>query len=70
MSIAAALVFVAGMASCKKDYECKCTDSDGNASANLTATYTKVKKKDAEDACDAIKSTWGAFGYSCTLEKK
>ncbi|MBI2259709.1 MAG: hypothetical protein HYU67_12545 [Flavobacteriia bacterium] len=62
--IAALGVFV--LASCKKDYVCKCT-IDGE-----TYTYDlgKIKKKDAKDACDSAGSIWLLAGGTCDYEKK
>jgi hypothetical protein len=57
-----------GSTSCKKDYTCTCTYDDGNGStATVTAEYTKVKKKDAEEACDSASSAGGA-DYKCELK--
>ena len=65
-----ALTLFAGVAlvamlftSCKKDYTCTCTISG----VSTPATYTKVSKKTATDACDALNATWTALGGSCTL---
>jgi hypothetical protein len=40
--------------SCKKDYTCKCTLTAGN----VDIAYTKVKKSDAQESCDAAETTY------------
>ena len=54
------------LASCKKDYTCDCS-VDGE---NLSLPYKKVKKKDAEAACDSAESTYkmGDPDATCTLK--
>lgn len=47
-----AVMFVLGMVSCKKDYTCTCTI----AGQTVPTEYMDVKKKDAEDACDAAQT--------------
>lgn len=64
--LAAVLLVVGTMSSCKKDYTCSCT-GDG---WSLDAKYTKVKKKDAQSSCDSAESTYksGDPTASCTLK--
>ncbi|MES2681862.1 MAG: hypothetical protein V4635_18355 [Bacteroidota bacterium] len=64
-----AICIVAAFAtSCKKDYECVCTDTD--TSGGTTTTYVntikaKTKKKDAEEWCKGFeKSTVEVGGVS------
>ncbi len=62
--------------SCKKDYTCDCTSAlfkTANSGVDITATeYSKVKKKDAEEACEGIETTYKSqwSDISCTLNKK
>ncbi|MCB0482245.1 MAG: hypothetical protein KDC83_12495 [Flavobacteriales bacterium] len=67
LSFAVAGVFVLGMASCKKDYNCKCTDGTDTE----TTPLGKVKKKDAETACTAKQTLYNTYGggVTCTVEK-
>ena len=62
MMFIGALVFTG----CKKDYTCECTVSG----QSVSATYTKVKKKDATDACDAAQATYKTAdpSASCSLK--
>ncbi len=65
-----ALTLIAGVAfvavlftSCKKDYTCTCTIG----SISSSATYTKVSKKTATDACDASNAALLGAG-TCKLD--
>ncbi|MBI1268483.1 MAG: hypothetical protein GC193_13740 [Cryomorphaceae bacterium] len=64
LMFAVAGLFVAGLASCKKDHTCTCTIS-GNTS---TTTFSDSKKKDAQDACDALSTSASILGGSCSLD--
>ena len=64
LGIVAIALFALSFASCKKDYNCTCTDSVGTVT---TIAYTKVKKADAEDACSTSSTLWALAGGSCTL---
>lgn len=65
-SIAAIALFGAmAMTSCKKDYTCTCKAADGSTTASYT--YPKVKKKDAQSACDTWNNAVSATGGSCSL---
>ena len=57
---------VFALASCKKDYTCSCTFSN---SGSLKLEYKDVKKKTAEDSCDAAETTYkqGDASANCTL---
>jgi len=68
----AAVAFVASLSSCKKDYSCDCTTKDsGDSSYSMTySTSMKAKKKDAEEACDALVVTVGTLSTTCELNKK
>lgn len=63
--VLAAVAVVAFLASCKKDYTCECTYS--NSILNTKYEYKDMKKKDAEEACDAWDSAAGLVGGSCEL---
>ncbi|MFM1931885.1 MAG: hypothetical protein RL226_1188 [Bacteroidota bacterium] len=62
--IAVAGLFVAGLASCKKDYTCTCTVSG----VTSTTTIPDAKKADAQDACDALSTAASIGGGSCSLD--
>ena len=49
-----------GLASCKKDYTCKCT-LDGESQ---NYEYSNVKKADAEDACDTQQKQFSSAGIN------
>ena len=50
ITLLAAVVIAASFASCKKNYTCACTWSDGTSAGSYT--YKNTKKK-ATDACTA-----------------
>lgn len=58
-----ALALVAGFSSCKKDRTCDCK----NSTTSFKYEWKKVKKKDAQEACDALNTLWSIGGGSCTL---
>lgn len=60
---AVAALSVFALASCKGDYTCSC-EFDGGTSESV---MTDVKKKDAEDACDALDAQVASMNGSCTL---
>ncbi|MBS1773877.1 MAG: hypothetical protein JST82_13540 [Bacteroidetes bacterium] len=60
-----ALAVIAAFASCKKDYTCTCKDSAGKETAKYT--YPKVKKKDAQAACDVWNNAVKSSGGSCSI---
>jgi hypothetical protein len=64
LMFAVAGLFVAGLASCKKDHTCTCT-AGGSSS---TTTFPDTKKKDAQDACDALSVLSAIGGGSCSLD--
>lgn len=63
--LAVAAIFVLGLSSCKKDYTCTCTYPSGDPES---VTYKDVKKKDAEDACDALSALAAIGGGSCKID--
>ncbi len=60
-----ALVVVAALSSCKKDYTCVCTDGPDTESYPLK----NMKKSDAEDACAVYNALWLGSGSGCELKK-
>ena len=50
------------MTSCKKDYTCSCTIT--GSTTPIEYKWTKITKKDATAACDALK----IGGANCTLK--
>jgi hypothetical protein len=55
------------MTSCKKDYTCTCNGT--GLPANLAKIeYKKVKKKDAQSSCDALSTTYKAYGTDITCK--
>jgi hypothetical protein len=61
----AALFVATTFTSCKKDYTCECTDKIDNTVDKFE--YKKVKKADAEDACNTTSALYSIGGGSCTL---
>ena len=59
-----AVITLAGLSSCKKDYNCSCTIL-GTTTVN---TFENVSQSDAEQACDEADVAAQAFGGSCTLD--
>jgi hypothetical protein len=55
------------MTSCKKDYTCQCVDTDRTNPDDFSVKYSKVKKKDAQKSCDAVKALWEPE-WTCTLK--
>jgi hypothetical protein len=66
--IAIAAFFTLSLASCKKDWTCKCTTTVAGVSASAETTINATKK-DAEDACNATATAGGAT-TSCEISKK
>lgn len=70
IAFAAAGLFLT--ASCKKDWTCNCTYTDPitNQSVSVPSEILDSKKKDAEDACDALTASISILGTgaSCELE--
>jgi hypothetical protein len=69
-----AVVATLGLTSCKKDWTCECsyTDGDGNTQTTSTAISDKTKK-DAEAQCEGKASVGGitiSTGSNCTTKKK
>ncbi len=54
LSIAALAFIATSMTSCKKDYTCACSYNNGIADVTQDYPINNQKKKDAEEACDAL----------------
>ena len=68
MAIAALLVVAATFTSCKKEYTCECTTTDGSTTVGTTTTTIKDTKKKAEDACNALNVSSGTAKTECKLK--
>lgn len=55
------------LASCKKDYTCKCTTTNGSSTASASTTITDTKK-DAEAACNEGDATYGSASVDCEIQ--
>jgi len=67
LSVAAFALVATTMTSCKKDYTCACSGNSFLPTADYK--YTKVKKADAEDACNSQSTAYGILGGgSCKLK--
>ena len=56
------------MASCSKDYTCKCTVTDAGVQVGTTSSTLTGKKKDVTAACDANDSTVGSLSTNCEIQ--
>lgn len=54
--VAASIVMVLGMTSCKKDYTCECKDGNGNSFDKQT--YPRTGLVDARNQCKDRQSFW------------
>jgi hypothetical protein len=54
--VAASIAIALGMTSCKKDYTCECTDSNGTTFD--TQTYPRTGLVDARRQCKDRQSYW------------
>lgn len=55
------------LASCKKDYSCVCTATNGSSTATSTTTINDTKKN-AEAKCDEGDASIGSSSVSCELK--
>ena len=64
--LAVAALSVFALASCKKDYTCKCTYTNGSV---MNIEIKKAKEKDAESTCSSAQTTYSAAdpGVKCAL---
>lgn len=57
------------MASCAKDYSCKCVVSDSTSGTNNSVTTViNGKKKDAKAACEGQNLVLGTVTQTCTIQ--
>lgn len=56
------------MASCSKDYTCKCTVTEGGVEVGSTSSTITGKKKDVTTACDANDATVGTSYTNCEIQ--
>lgn len=66
--LSVAIAMAGTYSSCKKDYTCECTFTNGSPA--ITIPLDSYKKADAEDACDQSESTYKVVdpGASCVLK--
>lgn len=65
--VAIIAVFAMMFTSCKKDYTCSCTETDGGTVvATVSATFHDTKSK-AQTACSSYQSTVSTGGTSITV---
>jgi len=69
IAILSIVAFAASFTACKKDYTCKCTYDLSGTSTTISYEYTKVKKADAEEACELSETAWKLVdsGASCSI---
>lgn len=63
-----AVVIVAGLSSCKKDYTCECTTSVSGSDDISASTTINASKKDAEEACENGTSSVGGVSVTCEIK--
>ncbi len=56
------------MASCSKDYTCKCTVTDAGVEVGSTSSTITGKKKDVTAACDANDASVGTLSTNCEIQ--
>ncbi len=63
-------LFIVSLASCTGDYDCVCTNGQGQT--EVANTYENVKKSDAKESCQAFQDLAIVFdpSASCVIEKK
>ena len=52
------------LVSCKKDYTCECTSTNGSSSSTVSYTFNATKK-DAKEACDVYTVSSGTSSTTC-----
>lgn len=62
------ILIVSTLISCRKNYNCECTSSSGNAYVTNTSTIKDTKKK-AEKACEKGNGTNGYATITCVIKK-
>lgn len=56
------------MASCSKDYTCKCTVTEAGEEIGSTSSTITGKKKDVTAACDANDASVGTLSTNCEIQ--
>ncbi|MCF8220410.1 MAG: hypothetical protein K9I97_02905 [Cryomorphaceae bacterium] len=56
------------MASCSKDYTCKCTVTEAGVEIGSTSSTITGKKKDVTAACDANDASVGTLSTNCEIQ--
>jgi hypothetical protein len=70
LSVAFAVLMIAGLSSCKKDYSCTCTWTQQGTSMSQDYPYGKQTKGDAKEACDDQEAIWKALDPDASCELK
>lgn len=65
MIVLGAALFV--LASCAKDYTCKCTVTDGGVAVGSTSSTINGKKKDVETQCNESDASVGTLSTDCEI---
>lgn len=63
--LAVAALGLISLTSCKKDYTCTCS---GGSMTSIAYPFNKMKKSDAQSACDTYNATFKLAGGSCSLK--
>jgi hypothetical protein len=67
-----AIILAIGATSCKKDYNCVCTDSINGVSQGTTSTTINNTKSKASSACSAESTSSSSGGvtetYTCAIQ--
>ena len=56
------------MASCSKDYTCKCTVTEAGVEIGSTSSTITVKKSDVTAACDYNDASVGTLSTNCEIQ--
>lgn len=59
------LLTLSTLSSCHKDYDCVCTDIDGN---QVKYHYKKNTKREATQKCDDWNVSYGVVGGTCSFQ--
>ncbi len=69
LMIAAAGLMIAGMSSCKKEYTCECCTTVAGTESCASAKTAKLKKSEAEDACNTGTSSVAGIETKCSIKE-
>ena len=67
LKIIAALIILFSATSCKKDWNCECSYTDGNTNWTTNSTVEDATKSEAESSCNDSGSL-GTSSYSCEIK--